>query len=370
MWLRSLRADRLRNLRAVRVDLGAGITILKGRNGAGKTSLLEAAYLLGTGHSFRTRRLDEIVSRTGGPLRVSGDVANRTGITPLSVVLDGGARRLTADGRDVDLGSFLGRLDLVAMPNDAPRMLRDGPVERRRFLDAGVVGLDPGFLSVLGEYRKVLAERNALLRSSAGRGFARRTEHEAWEDRLAAAAARVHVARRDYADRLGALLPEAGRALLPAGRELRLSFAPSPSGTAAQPPGAFKLLYRTALEKGRHRDQTLGFTAIGPHRDDFRVTLDGIDIRTQGSSGQVRAAVVALCAGKLGLLKERRGESPLFLMDDFDSDLDEVGTTALLEYLHDGRFQAILATARGRFSPSSEVPHGAVTVEAGETRSS
>src|SRR5512137_1427320 len=109
MRLLSLSADRLRNLRAVALGLPPGLGLLVGRNGQGKTSLLEAAYLLATGRSFRTRQIREMVAWSGGPLRVGGRVADGTGESRLAVVIEGADRRLSVDGAEAGLETYLGR---------------------------------------------------------------------------------------------------------------------------------------------------------------------------------------------------------------------------------------------------------------------
>ncbi len=368
MWLRHLQADRLRNLRAVAVDLASGLTLVTGRNGQGKTGLLEAVYLLGTGHSFRTRRLDEAVAWDGGPLRVSGRVVGLTGEASLAVIVDDRERRLVADGSDTDLERFLGRLDLVALPSDAGRLLREGPDARRRFLDGGVVGLRASFLRDLGEYRRHLAERNALLRTARHEPGSRSREFEVWEERLAAAAGRVHRSRREYSVRLAASLGDGERMLFPAGERLVLRYRPSPAPAEDRDPSEYPERFSRALARSRNRDVALGFTAEGPHRDDFHVELDGVDLRRFGSAGQVRAAVIALGLGKLGLLREERRESPVFLMDDFDSDLDEVRAAALAAFLQEGRFQAVLATSKEGLAGTLGVPFRKIRMDGGTAR--
>jgi DNA replication and repair protein RecF len=369
MWLRTLNADRLRNLKSVTLELNAGLTVVTGRNGQGKTSLLEAAYLIGTAHSFRTRKFDELVGWQGGPLRVSAEVAGLTGHGDLGLVIDHGVRRLYVDGIERSLEEFLGRLDLVALPGEAMRILRDGPDGRRRFMDSGVTGLRPSFLRDLREYRHVLAERNALLRKSSGRaGGTRSDEMETWEDRLAVAASRVHRQRREYVVGLSAKLGAAERALFPDGQEIRIRHRPSPTRAADSDPSEFPSLYRESLARSRARDAALGFTADGPHRDDLDVTLDGADLRKFGSAGQLRAAMIALSAGKLGLLKDQRQESPLFLMDDFDSDLDEARTRSLVDFLRDGGFQALLATSKDGFVDRLGFPFPRIRMEGGLAR--
>lgn len=369
MWLRALNADRLRNLKSVNVELAAGLTLVTGRNGHGKTSLLEAVYLLGTGHSFRTRKMDELIGWQGGPLRLSGEVVGLAVNSRLGLVVEQGVRRLFVDGVERDLEVFLGRLDLVALPGEAMRVLREGPEGRRRFLDSGIAGIRTTFLRDLGTYRRVLAERNALLRRGERGGTRDLTDPmEAWEDRLAAAGARIHRQRREYAVALAARMGPAERMLFPDGETLRIGYRPSPATTGDEDPARFEALFRDALGVKRRRDQALGFTAEGPHRDDFEVTLDGADLRKFGSAGQLRAAMIALCAGKLSQLRDERREAPLFLMDDFDSDLDEHRTRSLVEFLRDGGFQALMATSKDGFMDRLGVPFRRIRMEGGLAR--
>ncbi|HEX4825963.1 MAG TPA: DNA replication and repair protein RecF [Candidatus Polarisedimenticolaceae bacterium] len=341
MWLKRLHAEKIRNLKAVAVDLPAGLALIAGRNGQGKTSLLEAAYLLGTTRSFRTGRTDEIVAREGGPGRIAGEVAGLSGSSKLTVVLDSGIRRLFVDDVERPIDAYLGRLDLVALPSDSARVLRDGPDGRRRFIDSGIAGLRPGFLADLGDYRRALAERNALLRRGGGAAHL-----DAWDEQLTEAASRLHRQRRAYVLELGCRLGEAERALLAPEEEIVLRYRPSPSASAERDPAEFAGTFREALARSRGRDLALGFTSEGPHKDDLETVFAGADIRRFGSAGQLRATMIALCAGKLSLLKERHQESPLFLMDDFDSDLDEIRVRSLIDFLSAGGFQALLASSK------------------------
>ncbi len=367
MRLRSLGADRLRNLRAVSVSFDERLNVLVGRNGQGKSSLLEAIYLLSTGYSYRTRRIDDLISWNGGPARVSGKVTARAGDSDLAIVLDNGTRRLVADGSERELDEFLGRLALVALPTDGVRVLRDPPEARRRFLDSGVVGIRKAFLRELAAYRRTLAERNVLLRSrNARRRGDSRAELEAWDERLVAAGRAVHAGRRAYATRLAAALREAERAILGDRAELLVRYLPSPVEAREHGSEAFPEVFRAALARERESDEGLGFTAVGPHRDDLRVDLGGVDLRRFGSAGQVRAAMVVLSLGKLEVLRESRGEAPVFLMDDFDSDLDEPRARALAAFLESGGFQAVLATAKEGFAETLGVPVRKIRLEAGQ----
>jgi DNA replication and repair protein RecF len=333
--------------------------VISGRNGHGKTSLLEAVYLLATAYSFRTRRSDEIVSREGGPLRVSGTVDGLRGARTLGIVLDQGGRRLVADGQERDLEQYLGGLDLIALAGDETRILREGPDERRRFIDRGLAGLRSSYLRDASAYRRTLAERNALLRRHRSGGAPPAgAEIEAWDDRLAAAGERVQRERHAYVLRLASRSGDAERALFPDGERLSVAYRPSPADGDL----------RTALSKSRRRDVALGFTGDGPHRDDLEIGLDGADLRAFGSAGQLRAAMIVLTAAKLDLLREDRREAPLFLMDDFDSDLDEVRVDSLIEFLRGGGFQALLTTSKDGVTARLGTAISRIRMETGTVR--
>lgn len=365
MWLSRIEADRLRNLRSVAVDLPEGLTLVAGRNGQGKTSLLESVYLLATGQSFRTRRLDEIVAWQESPLRVSGTVNRRAGASTLTVVIDGSEKRLLANGGEQDLEEFLGRLDIVDLTAERMKVLRGTPADRRRFLDRGVLGMRPAYLRSLGEYRRVLQQRNALLRAG---NTGRDAEFDVWDERLIQAAGEIHRRRREYAVTLASRLGQVSRPLFPDGRELTLRYQPSPTEVGKAPVEKFVDILRKSMNHGRSRDRAVGHTCRGPHRDDLLVEMDGIDLRRFGSAGQVRASMVALKLGKLSLLHESRGEPPLFLMDDFDTDLDEIRASALAGFLEGGGFQAMVATSKEDMSDRFGVAFAKIRMEEGRAR--
>lgn len=331
MRLTDLEVEGLRNLRAVRLVLEPGLQVVLGGNGQGKTSLLEAAYLLATGRSFRTRRLDEAIARGAARARVAGTVAGRSGQSRLEVVLEPGRRYLFVDGAEQDLPGYLGRLAVVDCSSERMAIIHGGPEERRRFIDRGVAGLKPSYLRVLGEHRRVLQQRNALLRGGERHG---RTEQlDAWDERLAGVASRLQHGRSTYLEALNAVLQRVVLEAFPDLGTLRVRYRPSPSELEA-------------LRRARDSDLELGFTASGPHRDDLAIDLEGHELRRFGSAGQARAAMVALKLGKLALLQQERGEEALFLMDELDSDLDEARAASLARFIERAGFQTLVATSK------------------------
>jgi DNA replication and repair protein RecF len=367
MQLTALRAERFRNLKEVDLRFPAGLTVIGGNNGQGKTSLLEAAYLLGTGLSFRTRKMDELVSWDGGPMSTVGRVSNARGEVELAVALEGKERKLLVHGVPRGQEDFLGRLDVVDLTARRMDVLRGAPEERRRFLDRGVVGIDPSYLRVLGEYRRVLQQRNALLRN-ARHASGVDAQLDAWDERLVETALPLHLARRRYADRLGEQLGRIGPELLPDGMEPRLVYKPSPRELGENEEEALPALLAERVHRCRGRDRELGHTSEGPHRDELAVELNGVDLRRFGSAGQVRAAMISLKLGKLSLLGSERGEAPLFLMDDFDTDLDDTRMEALAGYLSRAGSQAVVATSKEDWIGRLEAAEMELRIESGVAR--
>jgi DNA replication and repair protein RecF len=278
-------------------------------------------------------------------------------------VLDGKERRLLIRDAPVELDQFLGRLDVIDLTAERMKVLRGEPEQRRRFLDRGLVGIDPTFLHTLGEYRKILQHRNALLKRP-GAGLA--AQLDAWDESLATAAAGVHARRREYAARLAAKLGSVSRAIFHDEADLVMRYRPSPAKARELEVSEYKELMIKNLARGRERDCTVGFTGCGPHRDDLAVDLDTVDLRRFGSAGQVRGAMIALKFGKLKLLQEARGETPLLLMDDFDSDLDERRASAVAGFLNEGGFQALVATSKEDMTDRLDVDFARIKVHGGQ----
>jgi len=211
-----------------------------------------------------------------------------------------------------------------------------------------------------------MQQRNALLRG-AGRGGAP-AQLAAWDERLTAAAREVHQKRREYAVLLGVELGETARTIFPDGGSVTMLYRPSPREVGEVEVADFTTTYMECLERGRRRDLEVGYTCRGPHRDDVVVELDGVDLRRFGSAGQVRGAMIALKLGKLSLLGKRRGEVPIFLMDDFDSDLDEVRARAVADHLSNGGCQALVATSKEGMADRIGVPFTKVLLSEGTLR--
>lgn len=325
----------VRNLAAVEVALGGGATALFGANGSGKTSFLEAVYLLGVGRSFRTHQSKPVIQHDAPSCRIVGRV-NRGG-RPFVMGIEkhrDGAVRARINGEPVpSLSELAQQLPLVLVDTEGLTLLTGAPEGRRRLLDGTLFHVEQSFLALWKRYSHSLRQRNAGLR----RGIL--SSDPAWRQELAETGERLTQARVSlvgrYAEKLKALAP----ALSPDLAEVQMAFR---AGWDRREP------LRTALEKNAQSDAAQGFTQVGPHRADLRFNAGGVAASEMLSRGQMKLLLVAvkLCQGQI--IEESCRLPPLYLVDDLPAELDEAHCASVCRQLRGGR--QVIMTAVDRAS--------------------
>lgn len=314
----SLAVTDYRNLRAVEFAPGPELTVLCGRNGQGKTNLLEAVWLLTGGKSFRGSKDAELIRR-GAPFAVlEGETEAGDGRQDHIRLTVGGkdtqrpGRTARLNGADMGRAATLaGRFTAVVFEPDDLGLVKGGPQGRRRFLDAALCQLWPGYVATLRRYGRLLAQKNSLLK------YWERTPGaaemcDAFDLDLAAQGDEICRRRRAYLERLAPLAAQNYAELSRGGEVLSLSYC----GSGA----AGGLL--DALKEARPADRKAGFCTVGPHREDFSFTLDGQPARVFASQGQQRSAVLSLKLAEASAAQSVTGEHPVMLLDDVLSELD------------------------------------------------
>jgi DNA replication and repair protein RecF len=347
-----------RNYEAAEVELAEGLTVVAGPNGSGKTNLLEAVYFGCTARSPRTSNERELVRRNGdGVARVVLDMEGDDGEHRIEVGFQPGeAKHLRVDDSPVDSLSTTAARPLVSvfLP-ERLELVKGAPSARRAHLDQVVAALWPSRAETRGSYSRALAQRNALLaRIRAGR--AGPAALDAWDAELARHGIRLMEDRAEATEGLRPLFAElAGRLGLPGAAELRYrprSAAEDADGLVAE------------LAERRDADLDRGFTAHGPHRDDLLLLLAGAPLRSYGSQGQQRSALLALLFAERALLAERRARPPLMLLDDVMSELDAERRELLAELLRSGG-QSVITTTEAEHVPGTPAGGGLIRVEDG-----
>jgi len=333
-----LRVRDFRGYEAAEVELGEGLTVVSGRNGAGKTNLLEALYFGCTGRSCRTSNEREVV-RIGAPAaRVEVDVSAEGARHTLAVgFAPGEAKReqlLDAPERPL-FGVFLPeRLELV----------KGTPSLRRAHLDGLVATLWPARAATRRAYGRALAQRNALL-SRVRAGTASGSSLATWDAELARHGVALRCDRQEATD---AVAGPAGRISHELGLRGGLTVAYRPRSRAESPEDlAAELAERVEADLER------GFTVHGPHRDDLALAREGRELRAYGSQGEQRLALLALLLSEREAIGARRPAPPVMLLDDVMSELDSERRARLIERLRAGG-QAVVTTTELAHVPGGE----------------
>ncbi len=336
-----------RSYEQAELRLGPSLTVIVGRNGAGKTNLLEALYFACTGRSCRTGNEKESV-RFGAELtRLELEAEDDRGGHTVSVGFQPGEpKRLKADGAAVERLSDSSARPLVAvfLP-DRLELVLGAPSLRRAHLDQVVAALWPSRAGTRREYSAALAQRNALI-ASVRAGRASRASLPAWDAALARHGIALMRDRSEVVARLQDRFEQHAGAL---GLEGRAELAYRPRSRAESEDAlAAELAERTDGDVER------GFTGHGPHRDDLALRRDGRELRSYGSRGQVRLGLLALLLAEREELAAERGAPPLMLLDDVMSELDASRRGRLVEVLRASGQSVVTATELGHVPGSDE----------------
>jgi len=306
--LSHIQVDDLRCLRRAELELDSRLTLISGANGSGKSSLLEAMFLLGRGRSFRTAKLDTAVRNGAERLRVVGAVASGAREINIGVETDNGSLLARVAGAPVEtLTGLATAFPVQVIDPGVHKLIEEGPVGRRRYLDWGVFHVEHGYLGHWQRLQRVLKQRNAALRSAASDDTL-----DAFDREFASCGEAVAAARERYA---GVLLPHVSvvcERLL--GEVISLQYARGwPDGIPLE----------EALGAARERDRRRVMSTVGPQRADLILERFDAPVRTTVSRGQQKLMAAALVLGQLGLHLETDALETTLLLDDPAAELDE-----------------------------------------------
>jgi DNA replication and repair protein RecF len=353
--LRKLQLQNHRNYARLDLSPGPGVNVLIGANGQGKTNLLEAVAMLALSSSPRARREIELVGPVGAGSRIQAEIDSGQSRREISIELDvtgdRAHRAIEVDGARRRAFDLPGHFRVVLFWPDDLGLVKAGPELRRRFLNQMLVQVEPGYARALAGLRRVLEQRNSLLkRMAAGEGGS--DTLEAWNQELVKVGSEIAGARQRA---VAELAPEAARchAEIASGERLEIQYQGPPENLAE------------AVNNSLAEDLRRGSTSVGPHRDDIRVLLDGEEARSYASQGQQRTSVVSLKLAEAALIERRTGERPVLLLDDVLSELDGERRAALLKEVAVGGQVIITSVEAGPFPPDLIAKAMVWTVEAG-----
>ena len=386
MRLTHLSLTNFRCYTRLEAELPASPLILVGRNAQGKTSLLEAIYYLATAsspHATTDRQLIHWLALRNDPrpfLKIVAEVHTAIEIRKIDIrieIEDVGAAReqrlkktVFINGLKRRAGDLHGAVNVVLFLPQDMALVEGAPSDRRRYLDSTLCQIDPVYALALGEYQKILSQRNALLKQLQernGNGDVG-AQLEFWDAELCRHGATLIAARARALEEIERFAASIHRELTEGAEHLRLAYLPAfdpleadtpqmtfgldvPVTRAGLGPDDIAAKLRDKLEITRRAEIERGMTLTGPHRDDVRFLASGIDLGIYGSRGQGRTAVLSLKLAEMAWMTERAGEPPILLLDEVLAELDPQRRRDLLQHLGSVEQSVLTTTDLDLFEP-------------------
>lgn len=326
MIIKSLELDHFRNYDSLSMTFDSGTNILYGDNAQGKTNILEAIYLSATTKSHKGSKDRDIVNFAAEEAHIrtyieKDGLENRVDMhlrknKSKGIAINGQKIKKAAD--------LLGLLNVVFFSPEDLSIIKNGPAERRRFVDMELCQLDSFYLYNLNNYNKIVNQRNKLLKELYYNPGLKDTL-SIWDSQLLSYGSKIIERRIAFVEQLNDIIYEIHRKLSGNKEELRICY--EPDVTLEE--------YEQRLQSGQERDIRLKQTSTGPHRDDFSFLAGNIDIRKFGSQGQQRTAALSLKLSEIELVKKITKDTPVLLLDDVLSELDSNRQNYLLNSIGD-----------------------------------
>jgi DNA replication and repair protein RecF len=373
MFLKHISLTNFRNFARLDVDVPRRVVLLVGSNAQGKTSVLEAIYFLASFTSFQTHSDRQLVNfyEARKSLAVTRLVADyqrgkrnhhleaRLILEPTGINGQRLRKEVLLDGVKKQINEVIGHFNAVIFVPQMSQIIEGSPEERRRYLNLALAQTVPAYAEILGDYTQALSQRNALLKGLYESG-GNPGQLEVWDELLARLGAQLILWRIQAVQQIERLAVRVHRELTRGKEVLRLGYEPAydplpnPDGqigmklTTDVDRSALQLEeirsgFLTRLIQLRSEEIARGVTTIGPHRDELRFLVNGIDLGDYGSRGQVRTTLLALKLAEVNWMKERTGEWPVILLDEVMAELDVERRTDLLKYL--GETEQVLFSA-------------------------
>ncbi len=326
MLVKSLELKNFRNYKTLEMEFDSGTNILYGDNAQGKTNILEAVYLSGTTKSHKSSKDREMISFEKEESHIRTIVEKND----ISYRIDMHLKKNKAKGIAINGVPIKKAADLFGIANfvffspEDLNILKNGPAERRRFVNLELSQLSKMYLYNLANYNKVIKQRNALIKDIYFRPDLRETL-SIWDEQLVTYGIEIMKEREQFIQELNAIVFDIHKNLSGDKEELVIKYEPAIEADQ----------FARQLEKNREQDIKSKMTSIGPHRDDIIFTVKGIDLRKYGSQGQQRTCALSLKLAEIELVKKIIKDTPVLLLDDVLSELDSNRQNYLLNNIHD-----------------------------------
>lgn len=329
MKVKSLKLKNFRNYDLLQLDFDQSTNIFYGNNAQGKTNVLEAVYLSGTTKSHRGTK-DRDMIQFGKDESHIETVVDKKGMT---YQIDMHLKKNSPKGIAINkvpihrASELFGIINIVFFSPEDLNIIKNGPAERRRFIDIELSQLDKIYLNHLSNYNRIVNQRNHLLKELKDNSKKESLLQtlDIWEIQLVQYGNEIIRRRNEFINQINEIISDIHRKLTGGKEEIRVIYEPSNG----------KMTLEQALKRNKEKDMRMRSTSVGPHRDDICFMIGDLDIRRFGSQGQQKTAALSLKLSEIELVKQIIHDTPVLLLDDVLSELDKYRQNYLLESIHD-----------------------------------
>lgn len=326
MEIKVLKLKNFRNYDKLSLEFNGNTNIFYGDNAQGKTNILEAAYLCGTTKSHRGTKDRDMIQFEKEESHIEAIVEKRG----ISYQIDIHLKRNAPKGIGINklpikkASELFGIINMIFFSPEDLNIIKNGPSERRRFIDLELSQLDKIYLNYLTNYNRIVNQRNHLLKNI---GYQKNLIEtlDIWDFQLVLYGSKIIEKRKNFIRKINEIISKIHKKLTGENENLRICYEPNVQSEE----------FGERLKRSREKDLKTKMTSLGPHRDDICFLADGIDIRKFGSQGQQRTAALSLKLSEIELVKDLINDTPVLLLDDVLSELDKHRQNYLLESIHD-----------------------------------
>ncbi|SHH30420.1 DNA replication/repair protein RecF [Tepidibacter thalassicus] len=321
MYLKSLKLINYRNYDEEYLNFNKNINLLLGKNGQGKTNILEAIYLLSIGKSFRTNKDKDLIKFDKKNSYVGGLFEKGKEENIIEIVIGRDSKKGVKINKISikKISQLLGNLNVVIFSPEDLKLVKEGPKERRKFIDREISQIIPLYYNYILNYNKILFQRNKLLKSN----YIDKNLLDIYDEKLSDYGSYIYLYRRDFVKKIDTLARLIHKKLTDEIEELNIKYINQININVDDTYGDIKYKFLKKLKSNKIIDIQNKTTKIGPHRDDISIFINSLDVRLYGSQGQQRTASISLKLSEIELIKEEIGEYPILLLDDIFSELDQ-----------------------------------------------
>jgi DNA replication and repair protein RecF len=353
--IQKIKLVNFRNYENQELLLGERTNILYGKNGYGKTNILEGIVLCSIGKSFRNAKDKNMLMSTKDSYKITIEFISNEREQEIVFFYKENNREININGIKVrKIGELIGNIPAVIFSPEDLKIVKGSPIERRRFLDILICQINNKYFYELQKYNKIVTNRNILLKEINKREI-NNYEMETWNEALIETGSRIIRERVKYINKISEKAIEYQKYLSDEKEKLSIEYINVNSDKQYEEIENLEMYLMKQLNENKKREIKYGATLIGPQRDDLKISLSGLEIKKYGSQGQQRTAVLALKLSELDILKEELDEKPILLLDDVMSELDIERRVRLSELIKD--IQVVITTTDIEKNKSKDIKY-------------